>query len=88
MTEEERNLDLLVGELEHENRLVRARNARLESEVAFLNGLVSKLLKDVELSNSNRREETSSFLKQMFPPENIRQHWQHAPAEDTEGGSI
>ena len=30
MTEDERSLDLLVGELEHENRLVRARNERLE----------------------------------------------------------
>ena len=33
MTEDERNLDLMVGELEHENRLMRARNERLEQEL-------------------------------------------------------
>jgi hypothetical protein len=32
MNETERNLDLLVAELEHENRLIRARNERLERE--------------------------------------------------------
>jgi hypothetical protein len=30
MTEDERNLDLMVAELEQENRLMRARNERLE----------------------------------------------------------
>ena len=30
MTEDERNLDLMVAELEQENRLLRARNERLE----------------------------------------------------------
>ena len=30
MTEEERNLDLIIGDLEQENRLLRARNERLE----------------------------------------------------------
>jgi ADP-ribose pyrophosphatase YjhB (NUDIX family) len=33
MTEEERNLDLMVAELEQENRLMRARNERLEQEL-------------------------------------------------------
>jgi hypothetical protein len=33
MTEQERELDLLVAELEQENRLLRARNERLESEL-------------------------------------------------------
>jgi hypothetical protein len=33
MTEDERNLDLLIAELETENRLLRARNERLENEV-------------------------------------------------------
>jgi hypothetical protein len=31
--EDERNLDLLVAELEHENKLMRARNERLEREI-------------------------------------------------------
>ncbi|MFM7013129.1 MAG: hypothetical protein ACKO0Z_27995 [Betaproteobacteria bacterium] len=30
MTEEERNLDFIISELEQENRLLRARNERLE----------------------------------------------------------
>jgi hypothetical protein len=30
VTEEERNLDLIIGDLEQENRLLRARNERLE----------------------------------------------------------
>jgi|688.fasta_scaffold2238318_1 ADP-ribose pyrophosphatase YjhB (NUDIX family) len=33
MDEETRNLDLMVGELEHENRLMRARNERLQQEL-------------------------------------------------------
>ena len=33
MTEEERNLDLMVAELEQENRLMRARNERLQEEL-------------------------------------------------------
>jgi hypothetical protein len=33
MTEDERNLDLMVAELEQENRLMRARNERLEQEL-------------------------------------------------------
>lgn len=34
MENNDRELDLLVAELDHENRLVRARNERLEQEVA------------------------------------------------------
>lgn len=34
MTDEERELDLMVAELETENRLMRARNERLERELA------------------------------------------------------
>jgi len=33
MDEETRNLDLMVGELEQENKLMRARNERLEREL-------------------------------------------------------
>jgi hypothetical protein len=33
MTEDERNLDLMVGELEQENRLMRARNERIQKEL-------------------------------------------------------
>lgn len=35
MTETERELDLMVGELEVENKLMRARNERLERELAI-----------------------------------------------------
>lgn len=34
MNEQERELDLLVAELEQENRLMRARNERLETELS------------------------------------------------------
>jgi predicted RNase H-like nuclease (RuvC/YqgF family) len=34
MTDDERNLDLMVAELESENRLMRARNERLERELS------------------------------------------------------
>jgi predicted RNase H-like nuclease (RuvC/YqgF family) len=34
MTEDERNLDLMVAELETENRMMRARNERLEKELS------------------------------------------------------
>jgi uncharacterized protein YaaN involved in tellurite resistance len=34
MTEQERQMDLLIAELETENRLLRARNERLEKEVS------------------------------------------------------
>jgi hypothetical protein len=43
MNEQERGLDLMVGELEHENRLVRARNGRLEAEVTVLTEMVRVL---------------------------------------------
>lgn len=33
MTEDERNLDLMVAELGHENKLMKARNERLEKEL-------------------------------------------------------
>lgn len=33
MTEDERNLDLMVAELESENRMMRARNERLQREL-------------------------------------------------------
>jgi hypothetical protein len=36
MTEDERNMDLLIAELEQENRLLRARNERLEKERAWV----------------------------------------------------
>ena len=35
MTDEERELDLMVAELETENRLMRARNERLERELVI-----------------------------------------------------
>ena len=35
MTEQERELDLMVAELEQENRLMRTRNERLERELAI-----------------------------------------------------
>ena len=41
MNEQERELDFMVGELEQENRLLRARNDRLEAERGWV-GLTSE----------------------------------------------
>jgi hypothetical protein len=38
MNEQERELDLMVAELDTENRMIRARNERLEKELAALRG--------------------------------------------------
>ena len=43
MNEEERELDFMVAELEHENTLMRARNTRLEAEVTVLTEMVRVL---------------------------------------------
>jgi len=43
MNEQERELDFMVGELEQENRLIRARNSRLETEVTVLTEMVRVL---------------------------------------------
>ena len=43
MNEQERELDLMVGELEQENKLMRARNGRLEAEVTVLTEMVRVL---------------------------------------------
>jgi hypothetical protein len=40
MTENEAKLDMLVAELDYENRLLRARNERLQQEVDELTKLV------------------------------------------------
>ena len=43
MNEQERELDFMVAELEHENALMRARNTRLEAEVTVLTEMVRVL---------------------------------------------
>ena len=43
MNEQERELDFMVAELEQENNLMRARNARLEAEVTVLTEMVRVL---------------------------------------------
>jgi predicted RNase H-like nuclease (RuvC/YqgF family) len=48
MTEDERNLDLMVAELEQENRLMRARNERLERTLEEIQSERDKLRSAVE----------------------------------------
>lgn len=48
MTEEERNLDLLIADLETENRLLRARNERLEGEVSTIQDFKHRLAKAID----------------------------------------
>ena len=43
MNEQERELDFMVAELEHENTLMRSRNTRLEAEVTVLTEMVRVL---------------------------------------------
>ena len=43
MTEEERNLDLLIADLETENRLLRATNERLEREASTIEDFKHRL---------------------------------------------
>jgi hypothetical protein len=43
MNEQERELDFMIGELEQENRLMRARNSRLDAEIAVLTEMVRVL---------------------------------------------
>lgn len=58
MTPEEQNLDMLVAELDRENRLMRARNDRLEKTIA---GVVTRL-KDAIKGNRMPPEEVLEFV--------------------------
>jgi hypothetical protein len=48
MNETERELDLMVAELEQENRLMRARNERLAIEVQLLSEAINVMSKRIE----------------------------------------
>jgi hypothetical protein len=48
MNETERELDLMVAELEQENRLMRARNERLMIEVQLLSEAINVMSKRIE----------------------------------------
>lgn len=48
MTEDEMKLDMLVAELEYENRLLRARNERLIAEIENLEKQLREIAKDCE----------------------------------------
>lgn len=48
MNESERELDLMVAELEQENRLLRARNERLELEVQLLTESVRAMSRRID----------------------------------------
>jgi predicted RNase H-like nuclease (RuvC/YqgF family) len=48
MTDEEREMDLQIAELEHENRLMRARNERLERTLEEIQSERDKLRSAVE----------------------------------------
>jgi hypothetical protein len=51
MTPDEQNLDMLVAELDRENRLLRARNERLEKK--RFAGLTDKEFEDIIMSAPN-----------------------------------
>lgn len=58
MTPDEQNLDMLVAELDRENRLLRARNERLEKTLA---GVVTRL-EDAIKGNRMPPEEVLEFV--------------------------
>jgi hypothetical protein len=58
MSPEEQNLDMLVAELDRENRLLRARNERLEKTIS---GVVTRL-EDAIKGNSMPPEEVLEFV--------------------------
>jgi hypothetical protein len=63
MNEQERELDFMVTELEHENALMRARNSRLEAEVTVLTEMVRVLsdkLAQMETKQSGSVEQSVS----------------------------
>ena len=50
MDNNDREQDLLIAELDHENRMVRARNERLEQEVAQArNNAIEEVAKHIEM---------------------------------------
>lgn len=51
MTPEEQNLDMLVAELDRENRLLRARNERLEAEIKSMTNEIKHLRALVDAHN-------------------------------------
>ena len=51
MTEDEMKLDMLVAELEYENRLLRARNERLMAEIESMEKQLREIAKDCEKIN-------------------------------------
>jgi plastocyanin len=59
MNEQERELDFMVAELEHENTLMRARNTRLEAEVTVLTEMV-RVLSDRVAEMEAKQEQSVS----------------------------
>jgi hypothetical protein len=65
MNEQERELDFMVAELEHENTLMRARNTRLEAEVTVLTEMVRVLSDRVAEMEAEQRPSTWVGLTEM-----------------------
>lgn len=64
MTPEEMNLDMLVAELEYENRLLRARNERLVSE----NECMANELKRLRATPSKHWSDCAVHRAPAYPP--------------------
>jgi len=65
MNDQERELDLMVAELEQENRLMRARNERLEAENQQLKAYVDAMLlvsnpQQLRIRRTTREEKISN----------------------------
>jgi predicted RNase H-like nuclease (RuvC/YqgF family) len=62
MTPEEQNLDMLVAELDRENRLLRARNERLEAEIESMTNEIKHLRSLVD-SHTIRSDHSGLLLR-------------------------
>jgi hypothetical protein len=63
MTEEERNLDLIIGDLEQENRLLRARNERLE-KMDLTDEEIKKMMDEMDVTSIDFARAIIAKLKQ------------------------
>lgn len=66
MSPEEMRLDMLVAELDYENRLLRARNERLEREVEQRKpwvGLTDKEWQEIDASLNGKRDLARIFVR-------------------------
>lgn len=79
----EQELDMLVAELDRENRLMRARNERLVEELNNLKSTVARALRSLEALAPDSAP-VIRILASAVSDFGVT----HVPPEDTEGGAV